>query len=440
MKVSSNHKKIQSLFNGFSKLSYRERIQILIQSDFISAKDYLKLKAPLNKKIASQFIENYIGIYSLPLGVAVNYMIDKKDYIIPMAVEETSIIASASKTAKWIRDSGSITTKTLGWLGIGQIQIPAVHNPKRFKAMITKNKNQLLDKVNKDLGARMVLRGGGAMNLVIRTIQVDSRRTMAVIHLLVNTCDAMGANIINQMVEFLKPEIEALTQEKVGLCIVSNLVDTKLTHSEIIIKGIDPELGKAIEEASLFAELDPYRAATSNKGMMNAVDGLLIATGNDWRAVEAAVHAYAASSGHYKALTRWRMDDGNLYGECDMPIDVGIVGGVTSLHPIAQLCLKILHINTAAELARIAAAVGLVQNLAALRALSTEGIILGHMKLHTNNLLMRYNVPQDDYNALHKLLTEHLLMTHHLSGIDVERIITLFKKEKMKTNQSLFKP
>ncbi len=416
---------------GFSKLSAKDRIKRLIETGIFIKEDFLKLnnKNLVSKELANNLIENCIGFFQIPLGVALNYVIDGKDYIIPMAVEETSIIAAASKTAKWVCENGEIVTENLGWLGIGQIQIPKVTNYNAFKKIIELNKNDLLNSVNHNVASRMTLRGGGAKDLQVKSLMRKDGQQMAVIHMLVNTCDAMGANTINQMSEYLKIHIEKLTHEKVGLCILSNLVDTKLTRASIIIKNIDPDLGGAIEEASVFAELDPYRAATSNKGVMNAIDGLLIATGNDWRAVEAGIHAYAAQSGQYKPITHWYMDRNNLHGELTAPIDVGIVGGVTRLHPTAQICLKILRIEAAAELAKIVAAVGLVQNLAALRALVTGGIVQGHMLLHINNLISNLDLSKQEYSIVKQKLAMRLATKKSITGEDINEIITSLRKK-----------
>jgi hydroxymethylglutaryl-CoA reductase len=209
---------------------------------------------------------------------------------------------------------------------------------------------------------------------------------MLVIHILCDPCDAMGANLINQICEALKPRIEEVTGERVGLCILSNLVDTKLVAAEVILRNIDPSVGKGIQEATLFAQADPYRAATHNKGVLNGIDPILIATGNDWRAVEAGVHAYAARRGKYQPVTDWRMEGSDLVGRIEVPMALGIAGGVTRLHPTARVALKMLKVTRAEDLARICAAVGLVQNLGALKALATVGIVKGHMQLHAANL------------------------------------------------------
>ena len=238
---------------------------------------------------------------------------------------------------------------------------------------------------------------------------------MAVIHLMMDSCDAMGANIINQVLEYLKGPIENLTGERVTMCILSNLNDQKLTTAKVTIRDVEPDLGMRLQEASLFAETDPYRAATHNKGVMNGIDPVLIATGNDWRAVEAGVHAYAARSGTYQAISRWRYYEGVLSGELTAPIIVGTVGGVTSLHPTANMCLRMMRIESANQLSRVIAAVGLVQNLGAIKALSTEGIIQGHMKLHIDNLLMVAGATEMEMPLLKERLQDWLMTNKRVS-------------------------
>jgi hydroxymethylglutaryl-CoA reductase len=225
----------------------------------------------------------------------------------------------------------------------------------------------------------------------------------------------MGANIINQVCEFLKPYIEELTGEKVSMCILSNLVDSRLTRAQVVMEGLEPELMERIEEASLFAELDPYRAATNNKGVLNGIDPILIATGNDWRAVEAGVHAYATRLGQYRSITKWRRIESRLVGTFEAPVILGVVGGVTTLHPTARMCLKMIKVNSAEELSRICAAVGLVQNLGALRALTTVGIIEGHMKLHIKNLTLGAGAEEREVPYVQKRLEEILSLRKRIS-------------------------
>lgn len=428
--AQEHHSIIAELTQGFSKLTLEERLKRLIKMGFLQASDieFLQRESALSLDLANQFIENVIGVYPMPLGVAVNFVIDNRDYVIPMAVEETSIIASASKTAKWIRDEGEITTKTLGELGIGQIQLPNVKDYKTFRQKIEKKKDEFIDKANTDVAHGIVARGGGVRDLNVRRIPRGDGRDMAVLHVMVDTRDAMGANIINQVCEYLKPLIEELTDEKVGMCILSNLADTKITQAQVVIRNIDPALGLAIEEGSLFAQIDPYRAATNNKGVLNTIDPVLIATGNDWRAVEAAIHAYAGYSGQYSSITKWRMKGKDLYGIMEAPIVVGTVGGVTQLHPMAKICLKMLNVKNANELARVVAAVGLVQNLAALRSLVTEGIITGHMRLHISNLALASDATQNELPILKQKLADRLKTKKRITGSDVKEILNEIRK------------
>jgi hydroxymethylglutaryl-CoA reductase len=331
-------------------------------------------------------IENVLGYFSMPMGVATNFTIDGRDLLIPMAVEETSIIAAASATAKWIRREGSIRTYSKGNLIIGQVQLPQVRDIS-FARRVLHEKRELLMGLANACVPGLVNRGGGVRDIAIREVPRPSEDgTMLVIHILCDPCDAMGANLINQVCEALKPRIEELTRERVGLCILSNLVDTKLTVAEVVLRDVDPVLGRGIEEATLFAKADPYRASTHNKGVLNGIDPILIATGNDWRAVEAGIHAYAARSGKYQPITDWKMEGPDLVGRIEVPLAVGTAGGVTRIHPMARVALKMLKVTQAEELARICAAVGLVQNLGALKALSTVGIVKGHMQLHAANL------------------------------------------------------
>jgi len=405
------------LFQGFSKLAREERFQRLLALGAITPEDvvYLRQGGIQDTHLADKLIENVIGYFQLPLGVATNFCIDGRDYIIPLAVEETSIIAALSKTAKWIRQQGEITTCVSGHCIIGQIQLAKVNDFRRFSTIFDENKQFLIEKANEDVAANMVRRGGGVIDLELRKLPRADGGDMAVIHLMMDSCDAMGANIINQVLEYLKTPIENLTGECVTMCILSNLNDQKLTTARVTIHDVDEVLGERLQEASFFAEIDPYRAVTHNKGVMNGIDPVLIATGNDWRAVEAGVHAYAARSGTYQAITRWRYNDRTLTGELTAPIIVGTVGGVTALHPTASMCLRMMGIESANQLSQIIAAVGLVQNLGAIRALCTEGIIQGHMKLHIDNLLMGAGATDSEMPVLKKQLQDSLLINKRVS-------------------------
>ena len=409
---------MKDLFKGFSKLTREERFERLMEMGALTGGDvvFLEEGGLRDPSLAEKLIENVIGYFQLPLGVATNFRIDGKDYAIPMAVEETSIIAAASKSAKWVRESGEIRTKSLGNLIIGQVQVARLQSGfERLKAMIEGHKQKLIEDSNREVAFGLVARGGGVQDIQVRRVARGDGGEMAVLHVLADPCDAMGANIMNQVCEYLKGPVEELTGERVTMCILSNLVDTKLTRAEVVMQGIDEELGRAIEEASLFAWQDPYRAATNNKGVLNGIDPILIATGNDWRAVESGVHAYAARDGQYRSITRWTYQDGVLKGVFEAPVVVGTVGGVTTLHPAARICLNMLQVENAAHLSRICAAVGLVQNLGALRALTTVGIIEGHMKLHIKNLTLGAGALEREIPIVQKRLEEILMLRKRIS-------------------------
>lgn len=395
-------------FKGFSKLTREQRFAKLVEMGALSNEDidYLQSGGIQSIDLAENLIENVIGYFQIPLGVATNFNIDGEDYLIPMAVEETSIIAAASKTAKWIRESGSITTEIVGENIIGQVQVAHLKNFNNFKDTIIRNKAYLIHLANDNIAKSMATRGGGLNDIQIRHLQNPDGSEMAVVHLLLNPCDAMGANLITQICEYLKTPIEDLTGETVTMCILSNLSDTKLTRAKVVINHVEEAVGQGIENASLFAESDPYRACTHNKGVLNGIDSVLLATGNDWRAVEAGIHAYAVRNGQYQAITKWRYANHQLTGTFEAPLMVGTIGGVTRLHPTAQLCLQILGINKANELARVTAAVGLVQNLGAINALTTVGLIQGHMKLHISNLALSTDANDSERPLLQQRLEE----------------------------------
>lgn len=409
--------KSADMFAGFSKLSRDERFERLREMGALSKDDVLFLKAgsPLSVELAEKFIENVIGYFQLPLGVVTNFIIDGQSYVIPMAVEETSIIAAASKTAKWVREHGQITTEVVGREIIGQIQIAKVKDFAKLQAKVRENASAWVELANRDVAHGLVKRGGGVKSIRLRQVERGDGGSMAVIHVQADACDAMGANIINQVCEYLKPLVEEVSGEKVTMCILSNLVDTKVTRARVEMSGLDPELMEKIEEASLFALQDPYRAATNNKGVLNGIDPILIATGNDWRAVEAGIHAYAARDGQYRSITRWKRDGDKLVGTFEAPIILGIVGGVTTLHPTAKMSLKMMNIQSADELSRICASVGLVQNLGALRALTTVGIIEGHMKLHIKNLTLGAGAQEKEIPYVQKRLEEILTLHKRIS-------------------------
>lgn len=408
---------LADIFKGFSKLNREERLKALLQAGVLQTSDleYLQRGGLKDIALGEKFIENVIGYFQLPLGVATNFRIDDRDYVIPMAVEETSIVAAASKTAKWIRENGSITTRMIGQDIIGQIQIAKVKDFVLFERQVLRRRQEWIDLSNQEVAFGLVRRGGGVRDLVVRRVPRGDGTDMAVVHIHMNSVDAMGANIINQVCEFLKHPIEEATGEKVTMCILSNLVDTKLTEAQVVIEKIEADLAEKVEEASLFAQQDPYRAATNNKGVLNGMDPILIATGNDWRAVEAGVHAYATRDGQYRSITQWKRDGRFLVGTLKAPIIVGTVGGVTTLHPTASMCLRMLNVDSANDLSRIIASVGLVQNLGALKALTTVGIIEGHMKLHIKNLTLAAGADEEEIPFVHKKLEEILALKKRIS-------------------------
>ena len=425
--------KYLSLWQGFSKLSREERFQKLYHAGILSVDDvaFLQQGGIHSPNLAEHCIENALGYFQLPLGVAAHFCIDNREYAIPLAIEETSVIAALSKTAKWIKQHGQITTSQQGSCIIGQIQFPKIEHPEKCLEILHKHQEEWLAEVNERILPAMVKRGGGLRGMEFRVILRADHGYMLVVHVLMDPCDAMGANLINHVLEYLKAPMEKATGEQVHLCILSNLNDQKLTSAKVVLHGISPKEGEAIMEASLFAELDPYRAATHNKGIMNGIDGVLIATGNDWRAVEAGMHAYAAADGHYKALSRWRYINNQLIGELTAPIVVGTVGGVTALHPTAKMCLSMMKITSANHLARIVAAVGLVQNLGAIRALASEGIIQGHMRLHIDNILLSVHAHADEIDWLREALKQKIDAKHPISKRLAEQLLHDYRQQVM---------
>ena len=417
---------------GFRSLSRKERLQRLGEHCALDAKlvNVLANEELPPEHLAEHFIENSVGYFALPFGIATHFKIDGRVLPIPMAVEETSIIAAASATAKWVARQGHIRTWSEGRISIGQIQIPKVQNQERLKATLETNRADWIAAANRLL-ASLVSRGGGVRGLELRLLdRQDQQGTMGVFHLLVDCCDAMGANLINQACELLKPEIEAASGEHVGLCILSNLVDQRLACAEVYLEGVDTQWVEGIVEAGQFAQTDPYRAATHNKGVMNGVDAVMLATGNDWRAIEAGAHAYASRSGSYGPLTTWEGEGSTLRGRIEIPMAVGTVGGVTQLHPHAQFALQLMNVQHAEELGRIAAAVGLIQNLGALRALSTVGIVEGHMKLHAANLAIAAGAEENEVAHVRSKLADVLKKEKRISLAHAKAILEGLRKSR----------
>jgi len=379
-----------SQISGFYKLNPKERVQII--KDFAGLTDeeahILQSTGSLKLELADRMIENVIGAMPIPLGIATNFLINERDYLIPMAIEEPSVVAGASYAAKMARVKGGFFTSSTEPIMIGQIQVIRINNPHEAKKAILAAKEDILKKANEQ-DPMLVSVGGGTKDLNAKVIQT-STGPMVITELHVDCRDAMGANAVNTMAEAVAPMIERITHGKVYLRIISNLATKRLARARTVIAKEavgGEEVIDGIVEAYAFAEADPYRAATHNKGILNGIIGVVIATCNDHRAVEAGAHAYAARSGHYGSLTVWEKNkDGDLEGSIELPMAVGIIGGATKVHPVAKIALKILGVKTARELGEVLAAVGLAQNLAALRALAHEGIQRGHMSLHARNV------------------------------------------------------
>jgi len=352
--------------------------------------------AGLTAAQADAMIENVVGVFGLPLGIAANFVVNGKDVLVPMAIEEASVVAGASHIAKLVRESGGFLANADPSHMIGQIQLVDLDDPAAAESALQAAETEILAAADA-ANPRLLELGGGARGMQLRRLEHPPFAPMLVVHLIFDTVDSMGANSVNTVLETIAPLIELISGGRAHLRILSNLADRRLARASCSIQpqtlSFEQYDGEQVRdrilEAYVFAAADPYRAATHNKGIMNGIDAVVIATGNDWRAVEAGAHAFAARSGRYQPLSRWSTDDrGQLVGELELPIAIGTVGGATRSHPAAQACLALMQVQTARELAGIVAAVGLAQNLAALRALATEGIQRGHMGLHARQLAM----------------------------------------------------
>jgi len=375
---------------GFYKLSPEKRLKIVKEFAKLSDEEagLLRRTGALGLEQANRMIENVIGTTELPIGIATNFRINGKDYLIPMAIEEPSVVAAASNAAKMARARGGFRTDSTLPIMIGQIQLVDVKDPPEAKEKIIENREKILAKANEQ-DPVLVKLGGGARGLEVRVLEAQTG-PMVVVHLLVDVRDAMGANVVNTMCEGVAPLIEELTGGRVCLRIVSNLADRRLARAEAVFAKEalgGEEVVDGILQAYAFAAADPYRCATHNKGVMNGIDAVALATANDTRALESGAHAYATRTNRYRPLTTWQKTrGGDLLGKIELPIAVGTIGGATAVHPVAKICRKILGVQSARELGEVMAAVGLAQNLAALRALATAGIQAGHMKLHARNI------------------------------------------------------
>jgi hydroxymethylglutaryl-CoA reductase len=388
-----------SRIEGFYKLSMAERLRIVKEFGGLTDEEALALTGfgGLDPSVPDKMIENAIGSFQLPLGIAVNFLINGKDYLIPMAIEEPSVVAAASNAAKMARNKGGFFTSSTTPIMIGQVQLTGIKDPSRVKHIILEKKQEVLELANRQ-DPMLVKLGGGAKDLEVRVINT-LRGPNVIVHLLVDVRDAMGANAVNTMAEAVAPLLESISGGRVHLRILSNLASHRLARARAIwtkeaIGGEDVVDG--VVEAYVFAEADPYRCATHNKGIMNGIDAVILATGNDTRAIEAGAHSYAARAGGYKPLTTFeKTPEGDLVGTIELPMAVGLVGGATKVHPTARACIKLLGVKNAQELGEIVAAVGLAQNFAALRALATVGIQKGHMTLHAKNIVTSVGCPPE---------------------------------------------
>ncbi len=383
-----SNKDKSSQISGFYKLSIKDRIELVKKFSNLNDEETQLFSSCLNMDIADRMIENVLGTFEIPLGIAVNFLINNKDYLVPMAIEESSVVAAASNAAKIARINGGFKTECTEPLMIGQIQILHIDDVVGSAKKILNKKKEILKLANNQ-DKVLVKFGGGAKDIEVRILDSPIGK-MIVVHLIVDVRDAMGANAVNTMCEALAPMLEEIANGKVRLKILSNLADKRIVKAKAVFdkeKMGGEKVVDAFLESYNLAAIDPYRAATHNKGIMNGIDSLIIATGNDFRAIEAGAHAYAAKNGQYTSLSHYYKDkNGNLVGELELPMAIGIIGGVGNIHPKAKLCKKILGIKTAKELAEIVVSLGLAQNFAAVFALSTVGIQKGHMSLHAKNI------------------------------------------------------
>jgi len=399
MQEAEKMKKKTSQLRGFYKLSPKERAQLVKEFADLTDEEVnlLQSTGSLNLDLANRMIENVIGAFPVPLGIAVNFLINQRDYLIPMAIEEPSVVAAASYAAKMVREGGGFYTNSTPPIMIGQVQAVRIKDPYGAKMAIYAAKEEILKKAN-DQDPMLVSVGGGAKDLEVKVINAQTG-PMVITELHVDCRDVMGANAVNTMAEAVAPLIERITHGRVYLRIISNLATKRLARAWCTVPKEalgGEEVVDGILEAYAFAAADPYRCATHNKGILNGIIGVVIATCNDHRAVEAGAHAYAAHKGGYSPLSSWeKNEDGDLVGSIELPMAVGIVGGATRVHPIAKIALKILGVKTASEFSEVLAAVGLAQNLGALRALAHEGIQRGHMSLHARNVAISAGATED---------------------------------------------
>lgn len=399
-----------SRISGFHKLSIAQRVDETLafaDMDGSVAAHFLNT-GNLPADLADRLIENMIGTMNIPIGVATNMLIDGRDYLVPMATEESSVVAAVCNAGRQCYDSGGFITSMSGTCMIAQIQLVDITDPENCRLSILEHLDEIRAICNECDPVLLGL-GGGFREIEVRVIDA-AHGPMVITHLIVDTRDAMGANAVNTMAEKLAPHIESWTGGRVYLRILSNLADRRLARARCTwaadsIGG--NEVRDGIVRAYEFAMMDPYRAATHNKGIMNGVSAVVMATGNDTRAVEAGAHAYAARKGWYSSLTSWEVSSsGDLVGSIEMPMAVGLIGGATKLHPTARACLEIMHVQHADQLARIIAAVGLAQNFSALKALATVGVQKGHMSLHSQNIALMAGATGEEIDHVAQRLVE----------------------------------
>ena len=415
----------------FYQMDLNERLQVLREATALTTEE-LAVFSPqggLSTEQANLMIENVVGVYGLPLGIAQHFVINGRPVLVPMVVEEPSVVAAASFMAKLAQAGGGFTAKASAQEMIGQLQILNVKDiPAAQKALLAAKEEIMALAAEAD--PMLVSVGGGPKDMEVRIIEDSPLGNFLVLHLIIDVRDAMGANAVNTALERVSPLVERITGGRVLLRILSNLADRRLAKAVCTIpvetlafeQYSAEDVRDRIIEAWAFAAADPYRAATHNKGIMNGVDAVVIASGNDWRAVEAGAHAYAARSGRYTSLSTWSVnEEGDLQGELEMPMAVGIVGGATRVHPAARTVLKLMGVQKASDLAEIIVSVGLAQNLGALRALATEGIQRGHMALHARQVAVAAGAPPEKVAALAEQLVKE-------GNIRVERAIAILNE------------
>ena len=415
-----------SEISGFYKLPIEKRLEILKKEANLTDEDISTLKTGLPLSVANGMIENVIGTMQLPLGIATNFLINGKDYIIPMAIEEPSVVAAASKAAKIVRSSGGFKTESDSPVMIGQIQLTKVKNLQEAKRKILENKNNIKNICDKK-DSMLIKFGGGFRDLFFNEFD-----DMLIVNLMIDVRDAMGANAINTMCEAVAPFLEELLDCKSRLKIISNLAIYRKARAEAVFskqaieESFSGELSgeeviDAILEAYEFAKNDKFRCATHNKGIMNGIDALTIATGNDFREIESGAHSFASINGYHPLTQYYKNNDGDLVGKIELPLAFGLVGGATKTHPVAKVNLKILGVKSAQELAEVAASLGLAQNFAALRALATEGIQKGHMRLHARNIAINAGATDENIDKVVQQMIEE-------KNISVSRAKELLEK------------